>query len=208
MASDDTAKSREQERFGMPETGPVILAAYLQTNLRFLERDPALARRTLGLFSEPALQAVRSSSRLAWLPWEYVVESTEAFYRAAGSEAAMIDFTRRALASSLEEPFFRPIVKGGLAILGGSPDRAASWIPTMWKAISRNIGKLEWSTDAPGSGSLRWEGAPRCALDSPIYLRGTAASFLPLFDVCRTTGRIDHEVRDDVIVFSFEWEAG
>lgn len=191
----------------MSDSTAAILAAYCKANLRFLESDSQLGSRTLGFMSETTLERIRSAGRLEWLPWSCVVEAAEALYRAAGSEREVIELARRSLASTFDEPFFRPIVSGGLAILGSSPDRLASWIPTMWKAVTRNAGKLEWSSDGERSGSLQWENAPRAAFESPAYLAGVAASFHPLFDLAGTRGRVVPQAQGDRIVFTFTWEA-
>ncbi len=190
----------------MKDSSAAILAAYCKANLRFLEADPELGSRALRLMSEATLQAIRSSGRLEWLQWAYVVEAAEALFRAAGSEEGVIKLARRSLASTFDEPFFRPIISGGLAVLGRSPDRLARWLPTAWKAVTRDAGKLEWSTEGEASGCLQWEGAPRSAFESPIYPRAVAASFYPLFDLAGTRGRIVPQVRGDVIDFRFTWD--
>ena len=191
----------------MNDSSAAILAAYCKANLRFLEADPQHGSHTLRLMSDATLEAIRSAGRLEWLPWAYVVEAAEALFRAAGSEDGVIELARRSLASTFDEPFFRPIISSGLVILGRSPDRLASWLPTAWKAVTRDAGKLEWSSEGETSGCLQWEGAPRSALESPIYPNAVAASFYPLFDLTGTRGHIAPQIRGDVIVFSFTWGA-
>jgi hypothetical protein len=191
----------------MSDSSPAILAAYCKTNLRFLEADPGLGTRAVSLMSEATLRRIRSARRIEWLPWDYVVDAAEALFRAAGSEEGVIELARRSLASTFDEPFFQPIISSGLVILGRSPDRLASWLPTLWKAVTRDAGKLEWSSDGETSGCLQWEGAPRSAIESPVYPSAVAASFYPLFDLARTKGRIIPQIRGHVIVFSFTWEA-
>ena len=135
------------------------------------------------------------------------MEAAEALFRAADSEDAVIGLARRSLASTFDEPFLQPIISSALVIFGRSPERLASWLPTAWRAVTRDAGKLEWSSDRERSGCMRWEGAPRSAFESRIYPRAVAASFYPVFDVAGTEGRIVSQVHGDVILFSFTWEA-
>lgn len=91
-------------------------------------------------------ERIRQAAPLEWLPAESFLEVTRAVYEALGSADAA-GYWRRNLSQSVEQPFLRPLVEGGLFLFGRTPASLVRRTPQAWKLVARECGRWEVDDD-------------------------------------------------------------
>jgi len=156
--------------------------------VKVVERDPALLTAVEARVDPEALQTMRTSTRLAWVPAENFEALKRALHHQLG-EAAYVELWRRYSSSITDNPLFRNLLEGGKRIFGNSPAGILKWMPKGWALTTRECGHLHTEVE-PHAAVATIEGAPPCARHRCTGL-SSAGSILGLFDLLSLEGECE-----------------
>jgi hypothetical protein len=128
---------------------PLVRAGHLQEwfdNLR-REHDPWRAAFFSALPAE-VLEDVERAASLDWLPVRYHVHFADLMLGAFGPVRSH-EYYRRAFAAALRGPFFWPIVRTGVRLLGLTPATFLRWCGRGWEASYKHCGPFTASRWGP-----------------------------------------------------------
>lgn len=165
--------------------------------------------RFLGRVPRALREEIESAARVAWIPIENHVRLSDIQLETYGAVRAH-DYFRRAFASSLRGPFFGPLLKTGVRLLGLSPATMARWAGRGYEAGFRNAGKIVGEVLGPGHARLAYSGLPAVCVASDAWMTSPHGSAYGAYDVL---GVADGIVRLDLshraegrLVLDLEWE--
>lgn len=89
---------------------------------------------------------IREAGPLAWLSAEIFLDLAQAVADALPDRDA-IAYWRMNLRRSMEQPFIKPLVEGGLFLFGRSPAALIRRTPQSWQLVSKGCGKWHVAVD-------------------------------------------------------------
>jgi hypothetical protein len=190
------------------ETEPLVRAGHLKewvNNLRH-EEDPW---REAFFSALPAivLRQIEAAPRLDWLPATHHVLFADLMAQAFGP-ARSHDYYRRAFARALRGPFFSPIVRTGVRLLGVTPASFVRWCSRGWEASYKNCGSLRGEVLGPLRGRVVWSRLPAVCTASEAWLDSAQGSAYGIYDLVEVTGvvRLDKSGRaSGTLKLEMEW---
>jgi hypothetical protein len=179
------------------EAEPLVRAGHLQEwveNLR-REEDPWRAA-FFSVLPADIEQHIERSARLDWLPARYHVLFADLMADTFGP-ARSHDYYRRAFARALRGPFFAPIVRTGVRLLGLTPASFVRWCARGWEASYKNCGSLHGEVLGPLHGRVVWSQLPPLCTASDAWLDSAQGSAYGIYDLVEVTGvvRLDKSGR-------------
>jgi hypothetical protein len=187
---------------------PLVRAGHLKDWLAFVarEEDPWRARFFAAL-PEERRRMIESASRVTWLPAALHVELADILARTFGAARAH-DYYRRAFARSLRGPFFDPLVRTAVRLLGLTPSTFLRWVHKGWEASFRDCGEVHGESREPGRGQLFYRNLPAVCIASDAWLDSAQGSAYGVYDLVEVQGvvRIDKSRRaEGSMQLDLEW---
>ncbi len=109
--------------------------------LTALERLPHGAA-VLGAVAPEAVERIRRSGKLAWIPSDALAAINSAHLEIAGTEQ-YLDFWRRYVVGSVDNGLYAALFAGALRIFGRNPNGLLKWLGRSWELSSRGLGTVE-----------------------------------------------------------------
>ncbi|MBK6922596.1 MAG: hypothetical protein IPH07_34725 [Deltaproteobacteria bacterium] len=109
--------------------------------LTALERLPHGAA-VLAAVAPEAVERIRRSGKLAWIPSDALVSINCAHLEIAGTEQ-YLDFWRRYVVGSVDNSLYSALFDGALRIFGRNPNGLLKWLGRSWELSSRGLGTVE-----------------------------------------------------------------
>jgi hypothetical protein len=131
--------------------------------------------------------AIENAARLDWLPASFHALLADLVADAFGPVRSH-EYYRRAFARALRGPFWDPIVRTGLRLLGLTPASFLRWAARGWEASFRNCGNLQGEALGLHRGRLRYVDLPTVLTASEPWLDSSQGSVYGVFDLCEVTG--------------------
>jgi hypothetical protein len=188
---------------------PAMRASYLRENVKAV--DDVLGRDAAGKImarvQAATLATIEAASRLAWLPIAFDVELSAAVADVAGVDAVS-RINRASFVKAAEGPLLRPILGAAIGILGLTPAAIAKFIPSGWKAATRDCGEIVVEKGGQNEVLVVHEGVPSVMLDER-YMAGFYGTLAGVLDVARKKGSVERRpsrTADDT-VWSVTWLA-
>jgi hypothetical protein len=167
---------------------PRMRANHIQQNVASLGLlGASVVRAVKDDLGAEQLARIESASRVEWLPVEVDVALTEAVARVTG-EAGLRQWSRAAMAASVEAPFLKPIVKAAIALFGLTPASVLRHAPTGWKQVYLDCGVIRFESVNDRHVRLHLDDAPLQMTQSQPYLVGTAGAWEAAFDIANASG--------------------
>lgn len=135
------------------------------------------------------LEAIETSSRLAWLPVAYDVEMTRALFHVAGPARAQAVF-RDAMVAALQGPLLKSLMAAASVIFNNTLKDVFGWTPRVWSTVYRDAGELKVVDRGPTAVDFVLTDVPQVIADNPNYVLGLAANFESAFVLFKVEGRI------------------
>jgi hypothetical protein len=190
------------------EKQPLVRAGHLQEWVSNLRREPDPWRAAFfSALSSDVLHDIECAARLDWLPVDYHVLFADLMAHAFGP-ARSHDYYRRAFAGALRGPFFAPIVRTGVRLLGLTPGPFLRWSSRGWEASYKNCGSLHGEVLGPLRGRVVWMQLPEVCTASDAWLDSAQASAYGIYDLVEVTGvvRVDKAERaTGTLRLEMEW---
>jgi hypothetical protein len=141
-------------------------------------------------------RAIEAAARMDWLPAGFHALFADLVAGAFGPVRSH-EYYRRAFAGALRGPFWDPIVRTGMRLLGLSPATFLRWASRGWESSFRNCGRLHGEALGPLRGRLLYEDLPPVLTASEPWLDSSQGSVYGVFDLCEVTGvvRLDKSHR-------------
>ncbi len=173
---------------------PAVQSSYMKNLFVGFEarglRDGLLAR-------DPELvEEVTLAGRLSWLPIALNLRTVDALCDMLG-ETAGLDVLAECVYGQFETPLWKPLIGGGLHLLGREPERLARWLPRAFAVVFRGCGI--WEVQRPGARELvvLQRQVPAMLISERRWLRSLASGMTALFRLCDTRGTVDLLAIDD-----------
>jgi hypothetical protein len=189
-------------------TEPLIRARHMQEWLEAMarEEDPWRAHFFAGLPAD-VKHAIETAGRMDWLPAGFHALFADLVAGAFGPVRSH-DYYRRSFARALRGPFWDPVVRTGMRLLGLTPAAFLRWASRGWESSFKNCGGLHGEALGPLRGRLRYERLPPVLTASEPWLDSSQGSVYGVFDLCEVTGvvRLDKSRRaEGVLELELEW---
>ncbi len=190
------------------ETEPLVRAGHLQEWVANIQREDDPWRATFFAAVAPeVLRTIERASRLDWLPARYHVLFADVMSQTFGPVRSH-DYYRRAFAGALRGPFFGPIMRTGIRLLGLTPGSFLRWCTRGWEASYKNCGALHGFVLGPLRGRVVWNGLPDICTASDPWLDSAQGSAYAVYDLTEVTGvvRLDKSERaSGTLALEMEW---
>lgn len=176
---------------------PLIRANWCKFSIGCIKRlDEPDRTRALEAIGAPLRREIREAGPLQWLPAQVLVELTESLHAGLGSDGA-VAYWRRNLRDSMDHPFLKPLVTGGLFLFGRSPIGLAKRAPQGWQLVTKNCGELVVDVDEEnGRIVASFEDLPP-VFHGTVGLRDLlVGGFEAAFDVAGVQGRVLPDAAD------------
>lgn len=109
--------------------------------LTALERLPH-GEAVLAAVPADAVETIRRSGKLAWVPSAALTALNCAHLEIAGTET-YLEFWRRYVVGSVDNSLYAALFEGALRIFGRNPNGLLKWLGRSWELSSRGLGTVE-----------------------------------------------------------------
>jgi hypothetical protein len=170
------------------------------------EEDPWRSHFFAALPEDVAL-AIETAARTDWVPARFHALFADLVAAAFGPVRSH-DYYRRAFARALRGPFWNPVVRTGMRLLGVTPASFLRWAGRGWESSFRNCGSMHGQVLEPSRGRLLYENLPPVLTASEPWLDSSQGSVYGVFDLCGVTGvvRLDKSrCAQGVLRLELEW---
>jgi hypothetical protein len=150
------------------------------------EEDPWRAHFFAALPAD-VKHAIETAGRMDWLPASFHALFADLVASAFGPVRSH-EYYRRAFARALRGPFWDPIVRTGMRLLGVTPASFLRWASRGWESSFKNCGSLHGEPLGPSRGRLLYEDLPPALAASEPWLDSSQGSVYGVFDLCEVTG--------------------
>lgn len=189
---------------------PVIRANWCKFSIGCVKRlDEPLRRRALSGIGEEVRREVRNAGPLEWLPARIFLDIADGLHEALERDES-IAYWRRNLRESMEHPFLKPLVTGGLFLFGQSPVGLAKRASHGWQLVTKHCGECVVAVDEDARCIEAWmEGLPAVFDRRRGYVDMLVGGFEAIFDVTGATGGVVEEQQEsgsDAVRLTLRWE--
>ncbi len=167
---------------------PAYRGTMTRTIVQMVDADTDLLHTVQKVIDAPALQRMRISKSLAWLPAEPLDRLKQIHYDHAGQDA-YVAFWRRYMTGIAENPLFRRLLEGGKRIFGNDPAGLLKWMPKGWALSTRGCGTFTVEL-GERRATLVLDGAPASTRQSSTG-QTSRATILGVFDLLDVEGKVE-----------------
>jgi hypothetical protein len=186
-------------------SSPAVQSSYMK-NL-FLGFEARGLREGVRVRDPELEEEVAAAGRLSWLPIAINIRTVDALCDLLG-ESDGLEVLAECVYGQFETPLWKPLIGGGLQLLGRDPGRLARWLPRAFSVVFRDCGC--WEVQQAGARELAvlQSRIPELLISEHRWLRSLGTGMNALFRLCDTRGTVDLLTIDEdlrAVQFRLRW---